>query len=374
MTKVSFENSTLADVLRKASAIAPTRGGNLSALAGIIFKLDPESDNPVTIMSSDGEVFYMETVGALSIDGEAVTWRLPSGALYAVVSALPMGGGNSITLDDSLEINRVMLKSGRTKIKLSRLDVSGYPLWEPFQDGDIATVPGLGKIIQRIKWACGQRDGSLRSVFITDGYLFSTDRFKAARVMVQTGLEGHVIVPSEQLARILPRDGDIKISKSGNLLIVSPDDFTQVATTTYSDQLLPIGKILDADYAYETKFSKVAMLACLNRALAFDSGNRQSLIRLIIGKGEIGVVTEDHEVGMFGEQVDASGDAESDERMRLQVGPQALRDAITSLSNDTVSMYYNDPESRPRVLTFRDGQYACSITLSHRDEKSEGES
>lgn len=371
MTKVTFETPTLADSLRKANAVAPTRGGNHSGMAGIIMKVVPDSENPVTIMATDGDIFYMETVGAIAITGEPATWRMPSNALTAIITNLPMGNAHQVTLDDSLEEGRVMIKSGRAKVKLASLDVSDYPLWEPFQTGEIITIPNFGKIIQRLKWACGERSGTLRSVFITSDSLFSTDRFKAARVTMLTSLTGHVVVPNEQLVKVLPRDGDVKISQSNHIFVASPDDFTQVATTTYEESLLPIGRILDAEYQYETNFSRQAMLASLNRALAFDSGNRQSLIKLIIGKGEIGIVTNDQEVGIFGEQIDAHGAAESDKRRRLQVGPNTLRDILMSLESDNVKMFYNDHDEAPKVLTFRDGSYACTIALSKRDEKKD---
>lgn len=371
MTKALFETSTLADCLRRANMIAPTRGGSLTGLAGIIIKITPDAENKATVMATSGELFYMEAVNALEVSGDAVTWRVPSSMITAIVTNLPIGGTHTVSLDDQIEPNRLILKSGRSKTKLALLDVSSYPMWEPFQEEDTTVIPNLGKHIQRVKWAAGDRTGALCSVFITSEAIFSTNKFKAARILLDTGITDHVVVPNEQIVKILPRDGDVRISTSGSIFVAAPDDYTQIATTTYNEPALPIERIFQREFKYQTTFSKAQMLASLNRALAFDTGNRQGLVKLILGRGEIALVTEEQEAGMFGEMIDAHGHAETAKNHTLLLGPATLRDAINSLQSDTVTMSYSDLDDKPAVVTFIDGNYACSIALSKRDEPRE---
>lgn len=372
MTRVTFETVSLADSLKRASTVAPTRGQSLAVTAGLVFKISPDSDNPVTVLASDGTVFYTESLSILESEGAEKIWRLPSLALAAIITNLPLRSGSSVTFDDQDGTSSVFIKSGRTKVKLAQIDPSGYPLWEPFEFTGDAVIPSFGKLVSRMKWASSVPAGTLRSVFIEPDSLYSTDKFKIARYSIQTGVEDTIVVPNDQLAKILPRDGDVKISSTGSIFVAHPDEFTQIATSTYSESGLPAGRILDFDYKYKTCFSKQDMLAALNRALAFDAGNRQSMITLVLGKGEVAILTSDKEIGLFGEQIDATGSAEDHSPLlRLQVGPVTFRDMLSSLSGEIVNMHYNDPEDSPRIVVFRDGPYSCALALSRRDERSE---
>lgn len=372
MTTIVFETATLADSLKRASQVAPTKGQSLATTAGLVFKIDPSGENPVTVLASDGTIFYTEAISIVESSGEPVTWRLPSVALAAIVSNLPMRSGSTVKLEDRSGKESVFLQAGRTKVKLAQIDPSGYPTWEPFQSDKYTMIPSIGKLIARTRWASADSSGTLKSVFITSDGLYSTDRFKIARYLIQTGMQETVIIPNDQLSKILPRDGDVKVGSSGNVFILYPDEFTQIATSVYNESEFPVGRVLDADFKYETNFSKQEMLSALNRALAFDSNNRQSIITLVIGKGEIAIVTTDKEIGLFGEQIDASGSAlEHSPMVRMQVGPVTFRNMLLSLTSDSVKMFYNNPEESPRVLVLRDGAYSCALALSKRDERRE---
>lgn len=371
MTKVVFETSTIADCVRKADAIAPRRGSGFDKAAGIVIQITPGEDGNVVVMATDTDIFYMEVVGAISIEGEQATWRVPSQVFASILGNLPSGNASTVTMDDSLEKNRIQITSGRTKAKINSLDHKYYPFWDPFKTDDIITVSDLGSVIQRVQWACSASDGSLKSIFLTKTSIFATDRYKVARIKLDTSIPEPVVVPCFQLGKVLPRNGDIKVSGSGKIFVAAPDNYTQIATTTVEIPIPPIDKILDYEYKYLSSFNKTHFLAMLNRALAFSSGDRQSVVTLITGKGDIAVMVDDQEVGLFGDVCEISGDAESHKRMKVKVGPAQLRDAVNSVPSETVSMRYNDPGDAPRLLKFDDGsgKYSCAITLSKGDEK-----
>src|SRR4029079_5272291 len=117
--------------------------------AGIVLTLS-ESQGTATIMATNLEIFYMEIVDAVNIEGEG-SWRFPSGILAGLMSKLPIGSGRNVTLVG--EPAEAMLKSGRTTAKMRCIDFSYYPLWEPFDPDALEMVENLGSRIEQVEWA-----------------------------------------------------------------------------------------------------------------------------------------------------------------------------------------------------------------------------
>src|SRR6478735_9046351 len=100
MTKVVFETATIADAIRKADRVAPGKDKAFDKAAGIVIEVDPQAEPPVIIRATNLDVYSMEWMDVLSVEGDVARWRLPSSLLAQVMSKLPIGSGTTVTLEE----------------------------------------------------------------------------------------------------------------------------------------------------------------------------------------------------------------------------------------------------------------------------------
>lgn len=349
MTKAVFETSTFADVMKRAAAVAPTRGDSFDKAAGVLLDVAPDTGT-VVVRATDTAIFYMEALSFVKLEGNDTQWRLPSILLNGFASKLPIGSGNTITLDDEVEPPKVVLSCNRTKAKLNTLDPTYFPHWDAIEVDQMFQVADFGGAVKQVLWAASNNIDVLSGVAIDSSGVWTTDRFRAAHATRDIGddWESRVVVPGKLLSKVLPDKGELSIGMIDGAFVVQPNEFTQIRTVIFDQPYPPVERLLGQEFDYKSFFDRDAFMEMLGRAGDFTLGSRQNALKMYIGRGEVALMMNNQEYGLFGDVLDCAGSAESHGRIEIAFKPENLRDAIGTYPNKAVEMQYNEDRTTPR--------------------------
>lgn len=347
MTKVVFETATIADAIRKADRIAPGKGKAFDKAAGIVIEVDPNNEPAVIVRATNLDIYSMEWVDTLSVEGEARKWRLPSGLLAQLMGSLPIGSGTTVTLAEvkdkkGHEVLQITT-SGRTKVVFNMMRVEEYPHWSAFDPDNLYRADDLGGRLGLVEWAAAKSDNIvvLAGVHFDGERVMATDRYKfACTTMPIAQLDFPVTVPSGILGQVLKKTGEVSIGIEGGQLLIMPDEHTQIRTVLYGDEYPNVKRIMDREKPNTLKVRKAPMLDVIARASNFSGADRFPTLRVFIGQEEIAVMMTNEEIGLLGDVVEVAGQA-THKRFEMKFNPDSLRDAITNSPSDEIEIGYD---------------------------------
>lgn len=353
MTKLTFETATLADAIKKAEKVAPSRGQAFDKAAGIIMEVDPQSPVPVVVKATNLEVFWMEWISALEADGPETTWRLPSKLLAGIIGSLPLGTGRTVTMQEMVDgaSRQIILTSGRTKSRLNLFDHEYYPVWSAFDPDDLIQANDLGGRIAQVEWAAAKAEPPISGVHLDGEHVVATDRYRLCRVPLSVpDLEQPVTVPAGVLAGLIQQTGETNIAVTGEQLLVMPDEHRQIRTVLFGQDYPSLKKIMSREYDNKVKFKKTGLLELINRALNFVGSDRFPTLRLYLGKEEIAVIMGHPELGQLNDILEVPGYCDHG-RVEVKFSPRNIMDALTNAPNDEVELHYSlDGLGRPMKI------------------------
>lgn len=366
--KVTFENATIADSIGKAAKVAPTRGMAFDKAAGICMTLDPEA-NTVTLRSTNLNVFYLELVDAVEVEGEG-TWRFPSMVISALMAKLPIGSGKNVTLEQVGA--EVVLKSGRTKAKLRIMDATYYELWDPFDPEELEVVPDLGARIQQVEWAA-MEDGEViySGIHLNGEYVVGTDRIRlAVAECVAEPIYKPVTIPAGILKPVISNLRDVAVGISEGQFLLMPDVSTQIRTVIYDKEYPPVLKALDRQWPDEIKIRKTELLDIIDRAMVFGNRDRSPKMQFIVGKGEVAVMIGDQEMGLLQDVMEISGQADH-KRLTIFFTPKNLTEALNAAPSEECVLGYDANNANFPVL-INGGSGYRALVMPRRDNEGTG--
>ena len=359
--KITLETATFIDSLRKAEAIAPKKGEFADTTYGII--LEPNAlEELLVAKATDGIFFYMESIPILSIEGDgSETWRVPSSVFYGSVSKLPSKMGSQVTVEN--EGNQVVVKSGRTVIKIPMMGWETFPEFDFYDSSEFREFTNITGKSNKLKWATSNINSDPKScVYVRGDKMYATNNFKAARIVLDADTGVTALYPPLTLSRVVPFGADVRVSKEHNHLIIAPDDYSQLLMQLMDDSSYPannIDKMMEEPYQYKSSFSKaeaIRMLDGVSPLMGKDDADKQLI--MYIGKGELAFFYAS-ESGSFGDRIEARGDCEGHARIKLCVTQSIIKSAIESMA-DSVEMEYAPGTMK---LRFNDGNYQAVIAL-----------
>jgi DNA polymerase III sliding clamp (beta) subunit (PCNA family) len=364
-TTLTFETAAVADAIRKAAKVAPTtRGAAFDKAAGVYCQIDPTSDHPLVVRSTNLNIFYMEWVQALAAEGKGTTWRLPSIPLSQVIGTLPIGTGKTVTFEE-MDDGKIVVTSGRMKCQFNGMPADTYPLWDVFDPEVLTPASGLGGRIKQVEWACSPGEVPLIGVHLDGKIALATDRWRAATApCVIEQLDQPVTIPSSTLSTVLKENGTANIAVIGSQLCVMPDGWTQIRVVTLGQEY-PTGirRILNANFEQIIELDREELVGMINRAVSFDSTNRTPVIRLFFGKGELAVYILGDEVGRFRESLDVEGQSQH-ARVEYMFDPKKLIEALMSAPDRKIKFgYHLDP--KPMIYINGGQEYEAWVARIH---------
>ena len=368
MTTVVFETATIADAIKAAEKVAPNKGQAFDKAAGIVMEINPD-DKTVIVKATNTDVYHMAWISALTMEGPATTWRLPSMIFARHMAALPIGSGKEVTFT---QVDRQLrVETGRIKARFNLISSDHYPSWSAFDPDGLTPVKDFGGKVALVEWAAAKDGIPLTGVHFDGELAIATDRYRLCAVPLEIpGLTVPCTVPSGILSSVLSQTGEISLHVDRNQMLLMPDDYTQIRCVVYGEEYLNARRIMDAnrDYPQQIKVKKAALLEVMNRTMNFTGSERFPTLRMFFGNEEIACMMQEREQGMIGDVVEVPGQAVHD-RTELKFTPKNLTDALGQAPNDEVVIHY-DPE-RPNKIMYIDGGSGYEAWVMPRRETGE---
>lgn len=372
-TRVAFEATTLADVVKRAGQVAPSKAGNsYDRAAGLMFDVTPDGEVVAVVRSTNLDVYFMEVVDVVEAEGDTVRWRLPSRPLDAILANQVAGGGNKqVVFDNSKEKDkRLSITCGRMRAGLNLIDNSnGYPDFDVSDELKYATVASIGQAIERVSWAA-DKNGSdaLAGVHFDGDYVMATNRYRIARMPLEIALDHPVTLGAGILPQLLRQRGEVNFAIDGNMVVIEPDDYTRITINTFGTDYPPLRKIMREEYPEEVTVRKDHVVAAINSAMAVTGSDRSPRLTVFFGLEQIAVYLRNDEEGYVGDIIDVSGQIAHD-RMEKGFGPESLLDALSHAPSDKVTIKYDTTEAEKGSILI-DGGSGYMVWLAPRGKHS----
>lgn len=367
LSSVTFETAALADVIKKAAKVAPSKGAAFDKAAGIMFEFDPAGAVPLCVVRvTNLDLFMMEWVTVTEWSGEAQRWRLPSALLALVIGGLPIGTGKTVTFtSETLPSGNILVhvSSGRTKARLFCMDSEYYPQWGAFDPDQMFPAPDLGGRIAQVEWAASGSEPDLAGVLLDGERAVATDRYKLVTVPLKIpDLAEAIIVPGSLLGQILKQTGDVQIGVDPvtNFLQVMPDDTTQIKSVVLQSRFPGISRILDQEFDTSIEVSRDALVEVMTRVNALSLGERGIPLRCYFGKEQIAVYMENPERGSIGDILETPGYA-AHELLELRFTARNLIESLTKSPNDKLTLSYDCMNGKSKLKIDDGAGYQCWV-------------
>lgn len=385
MTSVTFETALIADCLRKANAIAPTRGKNAAQFAGFFCEIRPDADGggSFILRCTNNEVFYTEQIEVIKIEGIDQDWRLPSIPLNGVITNLPMGSGRQVTLrreviENPLSetgysySNRIFVESGRTKASMLLIPTEDYPNWDVVDTSNFNLVQGFGDRIDQVAWAVAQEGGEpLTGVHINGEQLVATNRFKIAVVdtHVNLGESDPVTVPMQLLGPILKQIVDVRLAVVGNFLYISPNEYTQIKCGVYAMGFPDVSKKVNRQCEKVVILDRDEIQSCVSRVLSIGATDRQLSLDVTVGNEEMAFYVEGESKTETAEDAVSLKEQAVHEPVSFRFSPQYFLEAVGKSPSAKIVFHY-DVTTQKTPVKFASDSY--SVVVAPRAKPKEG--
>lgn len=298
MTKVEFDSATLAEAIKKANTVAPTRGRELDRYKGFVFEIFND-EQVVRLRCTNGDLFYSEFVYPNEIEGPDVTWRVSSRTTFAVASNLPIRAGKKVILEEvkDAKYGRVLVfQYGSMRATMPFIDHSDYPDWEDFDDTDLPVVENFGANIDAVSWACDS-DGMppKGGVYIDSEKMVGSNGFLMATIPIKMDLtdRDNIVVPVKTLSSALRNLEEVKVGVGGGQLLIAPTDTVHISCFMWDETYPNVNRMLSLEYDQMLVLDKEYMVEVLNRVKAIGVDDRQVSMEVNIGDNQISFAIED---------------------------------------------------------------------------------
>jgi DNA polymerase III sliding clamp (beta) subunit (PCNA family) len=352
-TSVTFETATLADAIKKAARVAPSKSGHaFDKAAGIVLDIFPGQEVQCVVRATNTDVFSAEVIAVVEATGPEVRWRMSSMLLASVIGTLPITNGKVVKLTQ--DKSQIKMESGRTKATMIQMDPTYYPEWDSFDPDGMTTVNGLGGRLEQVEWAASTAPTPpLCGIYLDGDFAIATDRYRLARVPCRIDLPRPIIIPAGILGSVLRPMGDVGVSVRGSTLEIAVDGYHQVQTIIYEMEFPPVGKVMKTDHPAKVEVTKSAFIDMVGRANAFAGSDRAPLLRMYFGREEIAVMMTNDEVGLLGDVIEVPGQI-GHPRTELRFTPKNVLDAVGKAPGSKITLGYN-PENQRVPLYVSDG-------------------
>ena len=345
--KFSVSREALIKPLQLAAGVVERRQ-TLPVLSNVLITLDGDQ------LSLTGTDLEVELVGRLTLESpaeESGEITVPAKKLVDICKSLP----DSANLNFSLEDQRLILKSGKSRFTLSTLPANDFP---NVADSPSAVEleleqPQLKRLIDRTAFSMAQQDVR----YYLNGMLFevgtnllrtvATDGHRLALCTVEKDFQidgtHQSILPRKgvlELQRLLGDEGDVKVVIGSNHLRATLNDFTFTSKLVDGkfpdyDRVLPKGgskEVIADREELRGAFSRTAIL----------SNEKYRGVRVQLSDGAITMVANNPEQEEAEEQVivDYSG-----ETLEIGFNVSYLVDVLAVLSGESIKITLADSNS-----------------------------
>ncbi len=307
------------------------------------------SDNKLTMTATDLEVeLRAEVEVEVSSAGEIT---IPGRKLHDIFRALP----DNVQVDFTLSGDRVTVKAGRSRFKLSTLRAADFPMVDEVAAQQTLRLPRqeLRHLLEQTQFSMAQQDvryylngllfetegKTLRSV-ATDGHRLALSELEMAEPAQRNE---QIIVPRKgvlELQRLLDGDGEVELTLGANHVRAQLDSIR--FTSKLIDGKFPdYGRVVPAEPPNIVTVDRNLLRHALQRA-AILSNEKYRGVRLTLAENNVTIQANNPEQ----EEAEESVEVEySGETMEIGFNVTYLLDALSAVSADQVEVGLGDTNS-----------------------------
>ena len=336
------------DLLKPLAIVAGVveRRQTLPILSNILLRHDGQG---LVLTGTDLEV---EISTRITVAGSSGEITVPARKLYDICKALP----NEALIDISLEKEKVLIKSGKSRFRLLTMPAAEFPAIETAQWETSLTVSqkNLRWLLEKTMFCMAQqdvryylnglllevRDKQLRGV-ATDGHRLSIADVDASSSI---NTEKQVILPRkgvQEMIRFLDdSDSDIQLQLSANHLRCTQKDLT--FTSKLIDGRFPdYNRVIPATQDKKILISRTMFRETLNRA-AILSNEKYRVVRFGLSSGLLTITAHNPEQEEAQEEMAI---AYTGEDLEIGFNVNYISDAVSAIESEQVEFCLNDPNS-----------------------------
>ena len=304
----------------------------------------------LALTGTDLEVEISAQISCKGGDNGEMT--VPARKLHDICRALP----NESSIDISLEKEKALIKSGKSRFRLLTMPATEFPAIETAQWDTKISLPQkkLRWLLEKTMFCMAQQDvryylngllfevsGQQLRAVATDGH-----RLSLAEVDISNSIDGekHVILPRkgvQEMIRFLDdSDAEVHIHIGANHLRATLSGLT--FTSKLIDGRFPdYNRVIPATQSKQLKVQRASFRETLNRA-AILSNEKYRGVRFGLGNGLMTITAHNPEQEEAQEEVaiDYSG-----ENMEIGFNVNYISEAVGALDNNEIEFCLNDPNS-----------------------------
>ena len=342
--KFSAEREAILAPLQAVMGVVERRQ-TMPILANVL--LSAKGQN-LSITATDLEVELVASANFDIAQGGEIT--VPGRKLLDICRALPER--SNVTL--SLEGEKALVRSGRSRFTLSTLPASEFPTIEEINASQTLTVPqaDLRRLIDKTHFSMAQQDVR----YYLNGMLLETDA-KAMRAVAtdghrlalcefaldQKGTAQQVIVPRKgvlEMQRVLGHDGEVELSIGSNHIRIKVDG-VRLTSKLIDGRFPEYSRVIPADPPKLIAAERDQLRAALQRA-AILSNEKYRGIRLGIRPNTIVIQAHNPEQEEAEEELEAGYEGEE---LEIGFNVNYLLDALAAVETEQVELGLTDANS-----------------------------
>ena len=360
--KFSIQREAFLKPLQQVIGVVERRQ-TLPVLGNVLLNASRKS---IKLTATDLEVELQAQVSQAVTEPGDIT--LPARKLLDICRTLP----DEAQLDISLNKDRVLVRSGKSRFTLSSLPATEFPVIDKIKSARTfsLTQKELHQLIERTAFSMAQQDvryylnglmlepaGSVLRAVATDGH-----RLAMCELPADTGEQDsqQVIVPRKgvhELHRLLEQnDTEVQIEIGSNHIRITTDDLR--FTSKLIDGRFPdYQRVLPKNADKQLLINRELLRQALTRT-SILSNEKYRGIRLEISKNNIKIQAHNPDQEEAIEEIDASYD---DESMVVGFNVTYLLDVLNAIDTETVAMSLSDASSS--ALIHKPGTEDCRYVV-----------
>lgn len=374
MPTVEFSVADLADAVKRANVVAPTRGRELDMFKGFVFDVYPGEDY-VTLRTTNGDIYYTEFLYPKSIDVEKQTsWRVASASTHGIVSNLKL----SETVKFKDEGGKIRITSGRMKASTPLIRSGDYPDADlfMFEPDNMIKMSGFGKRLDQVGWAVSTDGLPPRcGVYMDEEHIGATNGKLLVRLPNEYSFadgRSNIVIPYALVGPILRQIEEIELGVLGNNLIISPTEDIFIKCALYEPRFDPINRIMEKEHGAVLSFDKDEMLGVLSRVSNIGASDRQIALDLYIVSEMMTLSIKDRDAAEEIEETILLQSGGDHEMCKFRFSIEYFRDIVAKAPGKDIVMHYSPEKTASMVKFTADEGYEGVVMPRIETEKDRG--
>jgi DNA polymerase III sliding clamp (beta) subunit (PCNA family) len=176
--------------------------------------------------------------------------------------------------------------------------------------------------------------------------IIATDRYSLVTVpCAAESIYKPITVPAGIVAPLLKDESDTFIGINDDMLLMMPDESTQIKCVIYAADFPNVEKAMRRDHSRQVMFYKNQFNDMIQRMLNLVKSDRAPLLIMEIGNEELVVRTADPEMGAMEDAIEVPGQCIHDLH-KVFVAPDRINKAIISSPNEQVTLHYEPSDAK----------------------------